>query len=76
MSWSSLFALLIIAMHAHDEVCARCLHDKCLQTRHGSVCTHCETGYVPLRAGAPPRMCLSVLSNQKGRYMFSVCLWI
>ncbi|KAE8305752.1 High cysteine membrane protein Group 1 [Giardia duodenalis] len=48
MSWSSLFALLIIAMHAHDEVCARCLHDKCLQTRHGSVCTHCETGYVPL----------------------------
>ncbi|EFO61646.1 High cysteine membrane protein Group 1 [Giardia lamblia P15] len=48
MCWSSLFALLVAVMHAHDEACAYCLRDKCLKTRYGSVCTYCETGYVPL----------------------------
>lgn len=40
--------LLIAAVHDQVDACAHCLHSECMQTEHGGMCMHCESGYVPL----------------------------
>lgn len=43
-----LLTLLATVVCAQLDPCAYCLYNKCLQTEHGSLCTHCEAGYAPL----------------------------